>query len=531
MINRHIFRKDIPRWLMLAVAYIIMAPVMLINGAYTGSSVDISSSLGVMSEDINMAYFSTSAGMSIAYPLIIKLRKVVTQKVIILWALLMQVFLSLLCAEVNNMVIITLCSFFIGFFKALALLEIIMILMPMLSPDNHRGIFYSKFYPVTLGLSQLSMVLTSELAYRYNWQYMYYFMIALLLIAMIAVLLTFKYTELPKKIPLKDADWLSVFLCSIIYISIIYVFTYGKTFDWFNSTSIFVCTFFIIPIAVILFIKRQLIKEDSYIDLSILKNTNTSVGYLVMFICMFYVSASVIVSSYVTSVLRLESNRLYELYIITIPGFILGAIVCWRWFNKERRINLIIFFGFLCLVSSCAILYFTVSPNGQYSLLYIPMFLRGTGMIVTFVVFGVYVVQGLHPDKFIYNVFFLIGIRSALSPAISSSIYSNTIYRLQQQYVAKLSESINNTNPLAVEKYNQYYHTGVSKGFGVYEAQQYALSSINSLVQIQALTLTLKTILGWLTLLGIFILLLVLIYPFNNHKKLKFIKWRKSMGY
>ncbi|WP_128330613.1 MFS transporter [Apibacter sp. HY039] len=530
MIHRHIFRNRTPRWLMYMVAYTIMAPIMLINGAYTGSSIDISGSLGVMSEDINMAYFSTSAGMAIAYPLIIKLRPVITVKNVLLFTLLFQIILSIICAETDKMIIIAVCSFFIGFFKAFALLEIILILMPMLSPDNKRGLFYAKFYPVTLALSQLSMILTSELAYRYNWQHMYYFMIALLLVAVIAVLLTFKYSELPSIVPLLDADWLSVILCSIFYIAVIYVFTYGKTLDWFSSKSIFIATFLVIPISLILFIRRQLIKEDSYVDLSILKNTNSTVGYIVMFICMFYVSASVLVSTYVINVLKLENNRLYELYIIAIPGFIIGGIICAWWFKKERRVNLIIFAGFLCLVASCAILYFTISPQGEYRLLYVPMFLRGMGMLITFVVFGVYVVQGIPQEKLVYNAFFLIGIRSALAPAISSSVFSNSIYRLQQHYVVKLSENITNTNPIAMERYTQYYKMGIAKGLGGYQAQQYALTSINALLQVQALTITLKILLGWLVISGIAILVIVLLYPFNNHKKLKFIKWGRDMG-
>mgnify|MGYP005983083309 CR=1 FL=1 len=528
--HRHIFRTRTPKWLMYFAAYSIMAPIMLINGAYTGSSIDISGSLGVMSEDINMAYFATSAGMAIAYPLIIKLRPVVTVKNILLFTLLFQVLLSAICAETDNMIIITVCSFFIGFFKAFALLEIILILMPMLSPDNRRGIFYAKFYPITLALSQLSMILTSELAYRYNWQHMYYFMIALLLVAIIVVLLTFRYSRLPSMIPLLDGDWISVLICSVFYVAVIYVFTYGKTYDWFASKSIFIATFFVIPISLILFVRRQLIKDKSYVDLGILKNANTTVGYIVMFLCMFYVSVSVLVSSYVTSVLKLENNRLYELYIVAIPGFIVGGLICLWWFKKERRVNPIIFAGFFCLVASCVILYFTISPQGQYQLLFIPMFLRGIGMLITFVVFGVYVVQGIPQEKLVYNAFFLIGIRSALAPAISSSVFSNWIYRLQQHYVVKLSENITNTNPLAVSRYTQYYNSGLAKGLGTHEAQQYATMNIYSLLQTQALTITLKIILGWLVIVGILILILVLIYPFNNHKKIKFIRWGRDMG-
>lgn len=42
-------------------AFVIMLPVILINGAYTGSAVEISSTLGVLGEDIRMAYYATAS--------------------------------------------------------------------------------------------------------------------------------------------------------------------------------------------------------------------------------------------------------------------------------------------------------------------------------------------------------------------------------------------------------------------------------------------------------------------------------------
>ena len=47
-------RPWVPRWLGILTAFVIMLPVILINGAYTGSAVEISSTLGVLGEDIRM---------------------------------------------------------------------------------------------------------------------------------------------------------------------------------------------------------------------------------------------------------------------------------------------------------------------------------------------------------------------------------------------------------------------------------------------------------------------------------------------
>ena len=50
------FRNWVPHWLRMIVAFTILVPILLINGAYTGSNVDIVGAMGIVSEDINMAF-------------------------------------------------------------------------------------------------------------------------------------------------------------------------------------------------------------------------------------------------------------------------------------------------------------------------------------------------------------------------------------------------------------------------------------------------------------------------------------------
>jgi hypothetical protein len=301
---------------------------MLINGAYTGSNIDISSYLGVLSEDINMAYYAASAGMAIGYLVIPVVRPIATTKTIILIVLIIQVLLSLICAETDYIEVITVCSFLIGYFKAFSLIETTRILMPALSPSGTRNEYYAKFYPMTLGCGQLSLVLTGELAYIYNWQYMYYFMILLLLVAIIAVVTCMSFARRLVRVPIKEIDWLSLFLISICYMSIIYVATYGKTNDWFASDNIVFATI-LIPLTGWLFVRRQL-SDKPFLDMSILKNRNSVTVYLLSFVLMFFASFSILVSSYTTSVLRLDSTHVNDLYMFMIPGFLLGSAISYN---------------------------------------------------------------------------------------------------------------------------------------------------------------------------------------------------------
>lgn len=510
------FRSWVPSWLKAVVALTILVPVMIVNGAYSGSNIDISSFLGILSEDINMAYYSTSVGMAIAYLVVPKVRPIATTKTIILAGLLSQVILSFICASTAYAEVIIICSFFIGYFKGFSMIEVIRILMPILSPSGTRNEFYAKFYPITLTCGQLSIVLTAELAYLYKWQHMYFFMILLLLVAMIVVVVCMTYARRLIRVPLKDIDWLSIFLISTCFMCIIFVATYGKTKDWYTSADILI-TSALIPITGWLFVRRQFPDNDKppFVDLSVLKNRNSVVVYLMSFVLMFFVSFSILVSSYTVNILKLENTRVNELYLYMIPGFALGGIACYILFKNAVRMAWYIFSGFACFTISIAILYFKVMPNGLYQDLYIPMLLRGVGMTLLFVSFGVYTIQGLSQKQMLYNAFFLIAARSAIAPAVGASILSNWLYRLTQSNAMILSESLTAQDPTTMGLYNNSFQSAMAQGWSWEDAQRIATNSLYSKIQVQALTVSIKEILGWMLIFGIILLIGILLYFFQ----------------
>lgn len=526
--NSQHFRSWVPRWLVILTAIIVLIPVMMLNGAYTGTSVDVSSYLGVMSEDINMAYFSASAGMAMAYPIVPLIKPVATTKTIILIVLFGQLILSLVCAKTAYIEVIILCSFAIGYLKAFTLIEIINIIMPIFSPSGTRNEFYTKFYPITITLSQLSLVLTGEMAYEYQWQYMYYLLIVLLLVAMVMVVVCMAFGRRLIRIPYKDIDWLSFIQGSIVLLSSLYFLTYGKTLDWFNSNRIIIAGI-LIPVVGWMFIRRQLMtKGRPFVDLTVLKNRNTCVAHLFAFIMMFFASFTSLTSSYVNSVLRLDSARSNELYLYAIPGIILGGFLCYWMFVKAVRMAWQILFGFSCFTIAICILYFRVEPQGLYEDLYFPMFLKGLGMLISYVSLAVYSVQGLKPNQLIYNAFFMISARSVLAPALGSSILSNWIYRSQIQNTTRLAQNIDQLNPLANSQFTQSLKSYLSKGFSFENAQQLATNALYSKIQIQSLTISIKEILGYMLILGIIILIVILLY-FFKHKPVRWMKAGQDM--
>ena len=127
-------------------------------------------------EDITMGYYAAAAGMAVSYPIIPKILEAFSIKFLLLADLVAQFFLSWICARSQNADILIVCSFAIGFLKGFLMLWFIRYAQKIFSPKNIRSQFYSYFYPFVFGGGQASMLVTAQLAYHYDWKYMYYFM-------------------------------------------------------------------------------------------------------------------------------------------------------------------------------------------------------------------------------------------------------------------------------------------------------------------------------------------------------------------
>lgn len=522
-------RPWVPQWLGLVTMFIVMAPITMLNGAYTGSIVEVSNTLGILSEDISMGYYAASVGMAVAYPIVPKVLAVVTPKTLLLVDLFLQILLSLLCAHVSNIDIIIICSFFVGFLKAFVMLEFIILVRPFFSPKNIRSEFYAYFYPIVFSGGQISMAITAQLAYYYQWQHMYYFTVLLMLLAMIFVLLFFRYAKRPISFPYKEIDWRSIILIASALLFSIYVFTYGKTLDWLASPKI-VIYFILIPILIYLFLKRQSTQAKPYVSLKPLKRHKSVIGYFFMALVMFLTSTSTLVTNYMNTIIRVDSVHANALNLCLIPGFITGAIICFWWFRWQRwRFRFLISGSLLCFALYLGILYFGITSYSTYEMLYIPMFFRGLGMLMLFIAFGVYVVEDLDPSLTLSNAFFLISFRSVLAPVMSASFFNNFLYYMQVKSMNILSENLTWTTPLASERYNQALRSSISQGYSFNEASQIATNSLYSILQQQALLLSIKIILGYILIATLLLSISCCFIPFHKTIKVAIVKTGDDM--
>ena len=452
---------------------------------------------GTNEEDITMGYYAAPAGMAIAYPIIPKVLAAVSVKFLLLIDLLLQFFLSWICARSQNADILIACSFAIGFLKGFLMLWFIRYAQKIFSAKNIRSEFYSYFYPLVYGGGQASMLVTAQLAYHYNWKYMYYFMMLLILVSVLFVIICFRHNRPIKAVAWSDLHIREMFVISAGLLMLMYVINYGKVLDWMASGKI--CIYIVIaPMLIALFIWYQSRLENPYVSLAPLFQPKAIVGYFYMMLVMFFSTSTTLLTNYLTVILKVDTTHTYSLYIYLLPGYVLGAFICFWWFRWQRwRFRFLIAGGMSCFVLFFGSLYFGISPDSRYEMLYFPIFLRGLGMMILIIAFALFAVEDLNPKYLLSNAFFLIIFRSVLSPIMATSFYSNILYRLEQKYMYSLSETVTLADPLAASRYNQALGNALTQGHPYDEAAQMATNTLYNTLQQQSLLLALKEISQW----------------------------------
>ncbi len=395
-------RQWVPDWLGLISIFVVILPVTMLNGSYTGSMLEVSNTLGTNSEDITMGYYAASAGMAIAYPIIPKVLAAFSVKSLLLIDLVLQFFLSWVCARTQNADILIVCSFAVGFLKGFLMLWFIRYAQKIFSPKNVRSEFYSYFYPLVYGGGQASMLVTALLAYHYNWKYMYYFMMVLILISILFVIICFRHNRPIKVVAWSDLHIREMFVISAGLLMLMYVINYGKVLDWMASGKI--CAYIIIaPMLIALFIWYQSRSENPYVSLAPLFQPKAIVGYFYMMLVMFFsTSTTTLLTNYLTVILKVDTTHTYSLYIYLLPGYVVGAFICFWWFRWQRwRFRFLIAGGMSCfcdfLLRSCILASLRIARMKCSTCL---IFFRGLGMLTLIIAFALFAVEDLNRNTY-----------------------------------------------------------------------------------------------------------------------------------
>ncbi len=328
-----------------------------------------------------------------------------------------------------------------------------------------------------------------------------------------------------------EIDFKNMSIASVGILVLMFFFNYGRILDWFYSPVITACCIAApVLLGVFLWQMTDPPQKKFYISTAIFRHWKSPIGYIFMFFVMFMTSSSTLNTRFLINVLGTDTLHAYSLNVWQLPGYIAGAFICFWWFRWQRwRFRYLISAGMFCYFIYFAILYFGITPSARYEMFILPMVLRGFGMMVLFIAFGLYVVEDLEPRLMFSNTFFLINSRSVLAPIIAISFFSNVQYRLQQEYVQSLSANFTGADPLAAERYGQSLQNALSQGHGFVQAQQMAVSSLDSTLQIQGMLLSIKDLMGTMMAAALIAAVVSAFIPFHKAIRVKVVRTGEDM--
>ena len=527
MYKKGLFKDWVPKPVQLLLIFSLMVPLLTINGIYTSNIGEMTGSLGIMTDDLMMANYAAMIGMAVAFPLLLRVKQYFKSKDILLTIFLSFALLNYISSTTDHPAILTTANFMLGALKMFGMIEIIIPIMFIISPTGDRAKFYSVFYPISIGLGMISGYLTTELAFDSNWQHIYQFAIPISLLCALLVLIFNHDYYGGKRVPLYQFDWISLVLYSSVLMLINYVFSYGKTFNWLDSLNIKAALISFVILS-IWFVQRQLTLKRPYISLSILKKKNVNGAIFFIFLMGLFNSSSSIQSAFTTGILKYSTQINSELNLMMIGGCILGGLLCFIWFKKQKGLKGIVFIGFSAFIAYHIILYFMFSSVIDINYLLFPILLKGLGMTIIFISIGIYAAEKLGMADMMASASLLVLFRSFFGPLFWGSVLSFQLYAGQMEHTAKIVQHIDVNDPLYVSRVSPVVQGAMAQGKSIEAAQSMGIQSMWGAVQVQATLAASKDIFGHIVLIGGITLLVVLLYPFAPINLRRLVSIRKK---
>lgn len=321
--------------------------------------------------------------------------------------------------------------------------------------DIERSAAQPAIYLFFMVLGQLGTSLTAWLAFEYEWQYIHYFMMGLLLLCILITFITMpyhKYTTRRFPINFKQFGNASIFCITLACIT--YVLTYGKVLDWYDDPTIqwaTVCA--IIAGGIFLYIEST--QRNPYYQLDVFKLRTIRMGFLFYFLLMVLNSSAMFVNVFTGIGMKLDNFQNATLGNWSMLGYLIGGIATIWLSVKGVHFKYLFAAGFLLLGLSAMFMYFEVQGAGLYERMKYPVIIRSTGMMFLYSLIPTYATQRM-PYKYLSSwICTMITVRMVLAPCIGAALYTNVLQERQQHYVTRYAQNVDMLHPEASASFTQ----------------------------------------------------------------------------
>lgn len=509
MYKQGLYHDWVPKPVQLLMIILCTVPFLVIFGVYNGNISEMTGQTGQLTEYYTLGYYAAFIGMTAVMPLLLRTKQYFRSKEIVVGCLLLLVFFSWVCATTDNGPLVVVCSFFIGVFKMMGILEFILPIFFIISPKMDRTKFYPIFYPMAIIMGQLSGYYFSQIAYEFSWEYVYLYLNIYMLVCALLSTILMHNCRASKKLPLYQFDWTGMILFVVAMIVLGYVLVFTKYHGWFQSETIFWnLVAFVVIFA--LFILRQKSTRRPFLIISAFAKKNVYSAIIMISLLGIFLAAGSAQSVLVLGILKYSSqtNMLLNLYMV--PGVVLGGIISYYWFKHKLPLMGLIIFGFAAYVTAHVFIYYLIAPVINVKQFFIPSLLKGVGLCLLYIAVTVYSCENLDMREMLTASSVFIMFRSFVGPALFGSFISWGMYHSQWQTANNLATDMDATN---------YFTLLSGGGLRLYGP-----------LQIQSILVAVKTIFGYTILGGILSIVYIGLHNANPSPRHYITLMRRRLG-
>lgn len=535
------FYNWVPKPIGIIILLFFFLPILSVGGVYSVNSTEMMSGLGIISEHIQFANFVTSIGMAAFAPFLYELVCIRREKLMCIAGFALMYVFSYVCAKTDSIFLLALCSLLTGFLRMVLMMVNLFTLIkyafgmeatrnitPGMEPKDATGwnkldiekcVSQPVVYLFFMILGQMGTALTAWLAFEYEWKYVYYFMMGILLLSILILFITMPNHGFAGRFPINFRKFGNVTAFCVSLTCITYVLVYGKVLDWYDDTSICWATAISILFAGI-FLYMDVTRRSSYFILGALRLRTIRMGALLYLLLMIINSSAMFVNVYAGVGMHLDNLQNASLANWCMVGYFIGALISIVLGSKGVHLKYLFALGFFFLALSAGFMYFEVQTAGLYERMKYPVIIRTIGMMILYALTAAYANQRM-PFKYLSTwICIMLTVRMVLGPGIGGAIYSNVLQERQQHYITRYAQNVDLVNPEASASYTNTVQGMQYQGKSETEAHNMADMSVKGRIQVQATLSAVKEMAGWTIYAGVICMIFVLVVPYPKRKLL-----------
>lgn len=515
--SNHPFYDWVPRPVGILVLLLMFVPPTFSGGAYLCNVSEMSGSLGLQTETIQLASFFTSIGMCLFPPFMVRFLQARRIKQTFLYCYLLLIPLNYCCAIATTMPTLFVACLLTGFVRIIAMLNCTFTIAPYLTGMDTLAMFIMReeppsdvqyglerkrtflmpvLYAFILIISQSSNMLTAWFAYHYQWQKAYYVVIGMLLLAALLVVVLMPTEQHVKHYKVEWHKVPELLLMAVALCAMAYVLVFGKTLDWLDDKTIRMALGILISACGGLLFFSLKNGDEAYLPLRVFSYRNVGMAMFLFILTMLFNSSNAFVSTFAKLSTSIDNVQSASLSGWAVIGCVLGLILSLLLIVRKVKFRTIFITGFLLMAAANAYLYFQYQTAGLFRYMIPPTILHFTGLLMLYSVVAAFGMKSL-PSRYLATfVFLMIWMRNAIAPVVGTSVYTNWLNHRQQYYITRLAQDVDAQNVLASTAFVQTQRMGQAQGKSTLEATQLATTSIKGRIVVQATIVAMRDITG-----------------------------------